>query len=301
MSNEKKEIELTCGIVMPISAIDGCNENHWNDVLEIISDAVCDAGFEANLVSNADEVGVIHKRIVQNLYENPIVVCDISGKNPNVMFELGLRLAFDKPTIIVKDDKTPYSFDTSAIEHIEYPRDLRFNRIQDFKSKLSEKIKHTYAKYLSDPNNFSTFLKHFGEFKVAKIKSTEVSNEDFLLDELQNIKSLILGRTYRNQRRSYIDRDIDDVHINICCGSTSIENIDKKIKKYISESEEVLDYEMDERGSSHRHVEVEIVPGADRLKLRGELRSLLRDRKKSTKKEPVTRVKKQPTTRTKKS
>jgi hypothetical protein len=301
MSNEKKEIELTCGVVMPISAIDGCDENHWNDVLDIISDAVCDAGFEANLVSNADEVGVIHKRIVQNLYENPIVVCDISGKNPNVMFELGLRLAFDKPTIIVKDDKTPYSFDTSAIEHIEYPRDLRFNRIQDFKSKLAEKIKHTYAKYLSDPDNFSTFLKHFGEFKVAKIKSTEVSKEEFLLDELQNIKSLILGRNYRNQRSSYTNRDIDEVHIDICCGPTSVENIDKIIKKYISESKDVIGYEIEERGSNHRHVEVEIVPGSDRIKLRGELRSLLRNREISKKTEPASRVKKQPTTRAKKS
>jgi hypothetical protein len=35
-----------------------------------------------------------------------------------------MRLAFDRPTIIVKDDLTTYSFDTSPIEHLEYPRDL---------------------------------------------------------------------------------------------------------------------------------------------------------------------------------
>ena len=104
-----------CGIVMPISSIDGCNEAHWSDVHEILTEAIEDAGFEANLVSNADDVGIIQKRIIQNLYENPIVVCDVSGKNPNVMFELGLRLAFDKPTIIVKDDRTSYSFDTASI------------------------------------------------------------------------------------------------------------------------------------------------------------------------------------------
>ena len=116
--------KLTCGIVMPISEIDGCAESHWGDVLDILTESTEEADFSANLVSNADDVGIIHKRIIQNLYDNPIVVCDVSGKNPNVMFELGLRLAFDKPTIIVKDDKTTYSFDTSAIEHIEYPRDL---------------------------------------------------------------------------------------------------------------------------------------------------------------------------------
>ena len=77
MSDEK----LQCGIVMPISAIDGCNEAHWADVLEIINDAIDEAGFDGELVSNADDVGIIHKRIIQNLYENPMVVCDVSGKN----------------------------------------------------------------------------------------------------------------------------------------------------------------------------------------------------------------------------
>ena len=91
-----------CGIVMPISGMDGCSESHWSDVLRIISEAIDEADFEGNLVSNADDVGIIHKRIIQNLYDNPMVVCDVSGKNPNVMFELGLRLAFDKPTVIIR-------------------------------------------------------------------------------------------------------------------------------------------------------------------------------------------------------
>lgn len=175
---------------MPISAIDGCTESHWADVLEILREAIEDAGFEANFVSNADDIGIIHKRIIQNLYDNPVVVCDVSGKNPNVMFELGLRLAFDKPTVIVKDDKTSYAFDTSAIEHIEYPRDLRFSRIVEFKQKLAEKIKATHQRATSDPT-YTTFLKHFGEFKVAKLEKKEVSGQEYIIDELRAMRASI--------------------------------------------------------------------------------------------------------------
>jgi hypothetical protein len=96
-SSAQQHAREICGIVMPIGTIDGCAESHWAEVLEVLSETVEDAGFEPNLVSNAEEVGIIQKRIIQNLYENPVVVCDVSGKNPNVMFELGLRLAFDKP------------------------------------------------------------------------------------------------------------------------------------------------------------------------------------------------------------
>ncbi|KJZ06398.1 RNA helicase [Halomonas sp. S2151] len=192
MSEEKvlPTEEECCGLVMPISAIDGCNEQHWSDVKEILTESVESAGFKANLVSYADDVGIIQKRIIQNLYENPIVVCDVSGKNPNVMFELGMRLAFDKPTIIVKDDKTAYSFDTSPIEHLEYPRDLRFSKIVDFKEALKEKVKATLRKSREDPS-YTAFLKHFGTFTVAKLDTKEVSKEDFIIEELRDLKKTV--------------------------------------------------------------------------------------------------------------
>lgn len=40
------------------------------------------------------------------------------------MFELGMRLTFDKPTIIIKDNTTDFIFDTGPIEHLQYPKDL---------------------------------------------------------------------------------------------------------------------------------------------------------------------------------
>lgn len=187
---EEKHPPKKCGIVMPISTIDGCSEAHWSDVLQILESAISDAGFQGDLVSNADDVGIIQKRIIQNLYDNPLVVCDVSGKNPNVMFELGMRLAFDKPTIVVKDDRTSYSFDTAPIEHIEYPRDLRYSKIIEFKTKLAEKIVGTYDRSISDPS-YTTFLKNFGEFKVAKIDQKEVTGIEILLDEVRTIKNAL--------------------------------------------------------------------------------------------------------------
>lgn len=180
-----------CGIVMPISAIDSCSEEHWRDVKGILSEAIEDAGYFPQLVSDAEEVGIIQKRIIQNLYENPVVVVDVSAKNPNVMFELGMRLAFDKPTVIVKDDKTTYSFDTSPVEHLTYPRDLRFGRIVDFKEALAEKIRATYQKAQDDPN-YTTFLKHFGTFKVAELKTEVVPQDRIVLEELRSLRELVL-------------------------------------------------------------------------------------------------------------
>lgn len=195
-----------CGIIMPISGSDGCSESHWQEVKNILIEAILEAGFDGKIVSTSDESGLIHKRIIENLYDNPIVVCDVSSKNPNVMFELGMRLAFDKPTIIIKDDKTSYSFDTAGIEHLEYPRDLRFNKIVAFKELLTQKIRATHKSSTTD-KGYTTFLKHFGEFTVAKIEKKEISSQDYLLSEMQNVSEIVrkLEQQINYNKRSMVD------------------------------------------------------------------------------------------------
>lgn len=253
---------------MPISAMDGCAESHWADVLDILTEAIDEAGFDANLVSNADDVGIIHKRIIQNLYDNPVVVCDVSGKNPNVMFELGLRLAFDKPTVIVKDDKTSYSFDTSAIEHLEYPRDLRFSRIVDFKQKLADKIAATHLRATTDPQ-YTTFLKHFGEFTVAKIEKKEVPGQEFILEELRSMRNAMrrLEYTTISQRSSdtptKYEVDISpSSDIDICMGKWPLSRVDE-VRKKATGHPDVASVRIFERSPGHRHLLIKVVPGSD--------------------------------------
>lgn len=258
MTENTKEKKLICGIVMPISTIDGCNESHWSDVLDILSEAIEDAGFEPNLVSNSDDVGVIQKRIIQNLYDNPIVVCDVSAKNPNVMFELGLRLAFDKPTIIVKDDKTSYSFDTSNIEHLDYPRDLRFTKIVEFKQKLSDKISATHKRATSD-SGYTTFLKHFGEFTVPKLDQKEISGQEYIIDELRNIRMMFNNLDRKNQisnRASIINERYD---LEFCFNKHSQDTLNQ-IKDMINTSSIIANLRIDQRSDGHSHILINFMP-----------------------------------------
>ena len=184
---------------MPISEIDGCSADHWIDVLGILKDVCSSNDFIPNLVSDSDDIDVIHNRIVENIYSSDIVICDVSCKNANVMFELGMRLAFHKPTIIIKDDVTGYSFDTSLIEHLEYPRDLRFTTILKFKDSLGKKLKATLDKSTNDPN-YSTFLKNFGKYKIAHLEDKEVSSDTYILNAIEELRRDV--RVMRNQKHS---------------------------------------------------------------------------------------------------
>lgn len=193
---EESNKNPTCGIIMPISETDNCSTEHWTDVLGILKD-VCDLnGFTPNLVSDADDIGIIHNRIIENIYSSDIIICDVSCKNANVMFELGMRLAFDKPTIIIKDNITGYSFDTSLIEHLEYPRDLRFTTIINFKENLGKKLKATHKKANEDPN-YSTFLKNFGKYKIAHLEDKEITSDTYIINAIDELKRDV--RLIRNQ------------------------------------------------------------------------------------------------------
>ncbi len=224
---------LTCGIIMPIAPMPGYTESHWQDVKNIIiesSNLNPDYNFKTEIVSNSDgEIDVIHKRIIQNLYNSDIVVCDISGKNPNVLFELGMRLTFDKPTVIIKDDQTDFIFDTGIIEHITYPKDLRFNKIVSFKNELSERIIKTYDKSISDPN-FSTFLKNFGEFQVPNLEQTEVTDPiRLVINEIKSLQNDIDTLKATPRRKSDINNDSNNIKTAIYYYLKESNDLDKPL------------------------------------------------------------------------
>ncbi|WP_368516676.1 hypothetical protein [Rhizobium sp.] len=201
-----------CGIVMPIAGMPPeYDVTHWARVKEVLGEAITSAGFIPRLVSDSEEVGVIHGHIVQNLYEDEIVVCDVSGKNPNVMFELGMRLAFDKPTIVVKDDITAYSFDTSPIKHIPYRKDQRYDDVLNFKQAVASAIKATIKKKEED-EKFSPFLRHFGTFTPKKLENHELPQAEFIMKKLQQIEESITDFTIMQGRAAKISsRDLDYV------------------------------------------------------------------------------------------
>lgn len=185
---------LTCGIIAPIAATDGCTAEHWLQVKEIFIEAISSITelrfSEARLVSERDEIAVIHKSIVQALYNNDIVICDMSCRNPNVMFELGMRLAFNKPTVLVIDDKTDYAFDTGVLTHIKYPRDLHYQTIKAFKKNLANAVTHTYMASLK--TDYASFLSNFGEITPSKLDIKEGSFTEVLLEKMDELQREII-------------------------------------------------------------------------------------------------------------
>jgi len=187
----------TCGIIMPISAMPPkYDAAHWNDVKKVIHKAITDAGMYPQIVSDDFESDVIQRRIIKNLYENPVVVCDVSGLNPNVMFELGMRITFKKPVIIITDDIGSIPFDTRVIEHVSYPAGLHIHETNFFISTLTKKIINIHNNYIN--NKFRSFIEDFGTFETLEPKNEYVGIERIISDKFAELELSLRRGEVRN-------------------------------------------------------------------------------------------------------
>lgn len=110
---------------MPISQMGDYSARHWSFIKDMLSEIVIDCGFIDPELVSYDEVNPdIKSRIINHIFSIPLLICDVSGNNPNVLYELGMRVAFDMPIIIIKDWKTNFNFDISSFEHVLYPDDI---------------------------------------------------------------------------------------------------------------------------------------------------------------------------------
>jgi hypothetical protein len=174
-----------CGIIMPISHVDEDHTAaHWESVLGFVKEAVTQAGLIPQPVWEKGDYDVIQAKILKNLFENEIVVCDVSTNNPNVMLELGMRLTTKKPTIIVAEEGTKLPFDTSVIHTDFYDPRLSYGPIRDFVKALAGKIE----KKLEAARNGThvPYLQHF-EFETVQPNAISIPVDVAIADRLEEL------------------------------------------------------------------------------------------------------------------
>lgn len=198
-------------------------------------------GIECKCLVVSDIAGtekIIQKNIVTNIYDSDLIICDVSSLNPNVLFELGMRLAFDKQVIIVKDEKTNYIFDTNIIFHINYESDLNYIAIKDFKEQLHEDIK----KALSSNNENAGYLDAFGDIKVKTMDTEEIGVQSAMENMMDQLN--VLQNNFNRLRRDVV-RGIDSGRFygdSKYLESNSRIGVSNEYKELIKIRKEILEY-----------------------------------------------------------
>lgn len=88
---------------------------------DVIAPACTAFGLEAVRADMISQTGEIPEQIFRQLRDCPVVIADLTGANPNVMYELGLRHTTGRVTIQI-GEKGRLPFDVAAIRTIMFKR-----------------------------------------------------------------------------------------------------------------------------------------------------------------------------------
>jgi len=210
------EKKLKCFVIMPISDQDGYEKGHFTRVYEYLIKPACEsAGFVPERADDDVKTNYIVLDIINKILEADIVLCDLSAKNPNVLYELGIRQAFNKKTLLVKDNKTSRIFDIQGLRTIDYDESLRVDSVKKDKLALSTSLKETYGADDEEVNSIIQLL----SIKPAVINdSVELSNESSLLlkaiNDVQSRLSLI-EKNSNKKNGKLVSKTINGVEFTI--------------------------------------------------------------------------------------
>jgi hypothetical protein len=107
-------------------------------VYETIKAAVKEVGGESERADNIWEDSTIIQDIYSLIYKSSVVVCDFSGKNPNVFYEAGIAHSLGRPVIPIVQHKDEIPFDLQHHRAIIYHNNSE--GLEVLKTKLSKRI-----------------------------------------------------------------------------------------------------------------------------------------------------------------
>jgi len=118
--------EKTCFVIAPIGA-DGSDIRLRSDQVlkHIIGPSAIECGYKPLRADQISEPGIITSQVIQHVVEDPLVIADLTGWNPNVFYEIALRHAMKKPIVqlINATEKIPFDVAASRTVHVDH-RDL---------------------------------------------------------------------------------------------------------------------------------------------------------------------------------
>lgn len=171
-----------------VATYDGDSEHFKHVLKDLFTPAIQRLGTDWTVIPpTMSGSALIHADIIKNLEEADLVLCDVSTRNPNVLFECGIRVALDKPIAMVKDQYAGKVFDTDVINYHEYEASLATYKVEEELPKLTEHL----ADAVTTSDGHNTFWKVFGLTKRGNLAAPDDPLNvklDLLINEMSTMR-----------------------------------------------------------------------------------------------------------------
>lgn len=197
----KKEATTTkkCFVIAPIGEEGSEIRERSAKVLEhIIKPMVEECGYEGIRADEISEPGIITSQIIQHLIDDDLVVADLTGRNPNVYYELAVRHVVRKPIvqIIQAGESIPFDVAGTRTIHVDH-RDL--DSVADCKRELVKQIRSVEK----DPSRVDTPISVAIDLEFLRKSENPLEKSSAeIISMLQDVRSMVsdIGSVSRRMR-----------------------------------------------------------------------------------------------------
>ena len=146
-----QSIERICFVIAPIGDQESDTRKRSDQVLKhVIKPAATECSYNAIRSDEIAEPGLITSQVIQHIVDDPIVIADLTERNPNVFYELAIRHALKKPfvQIIKKGEQLPFdvagmrtiSVDHHDLDSVEVARKEIVSQIKSVEDLTPEQV-----------------------------------------------------------------------------------------------------------------------------------------------------------------
>lgn len=175
---------------MPIADNDDHQPGHFKRAYDFLIKPACiKAGFNPIRADDVQKTNIIVVDLLHKIVTCDLALCDLSSRNPNVLYELGIRQAFDLPVTLIKDEVTSRIFDIQGFRDIEYKHTMRIDEVNSAIEQIAEALVVTFEQKNLKDNSIIALL------SVTKATISEPINlspeMSMIIESLNNINSKI--------------------------------------------------------------------------------------------------------------
>lgn len=190
----------TCFVVAPIGSEGTDIRRSTEGLLRAVLKPVLDKfNYDVVIAHEISTLGSITDQVVNNLLEAELVVADLTGLNPNVMYELAIRHCAALPVIVVANKNTKLPFDVVVERTIFYSDDMHGG--VDLAREL-EKIIIKIQENETVADNPVSRAKRAESVREKLMSKADVGDVGkYLLEKIDKLEYLVNGISVNNEKQ----------------------------------------------------------------------------------------------------
>ncbi|MGF9906949.1 hypothetical protein [Brevibacillus porteri] len=195
---------MKCFIVTPIGPDDSTIRRAAEGVIDAVIVPVLtkELGFEEENILVAHRMpnpGSINRQVISHILDADLVIANLTGLNPNVMYELAIRHAVRKPVVQICEKDTRLPFDIAEERTIKYTDDIA--GVIDLQNKVKDMVCQALSE--SEPDN-----PIYRVIQSNIIQQSPIADTDkYLANRLERIEDLLFSMARTSGKKLIYDKN----------------------------------------------------------------------------------------------